>query len=103
MTDKNDASVKDFLHLHKTNVSDDGFTQKVMNTLPRRKRDFDWIVVVFTFLGMVLSLFLVDVEEALAAFYQTLTHIPYYYYLAFIAAFPLAFLSVFYIKKGKLF
>lgn len=103
MTDKDNTLTKRFFDSHKREIADNGFTQKVMNELPKRKRNTDWIIVFFTFLGMALSVIFIDVEETLLAFFQVMKNIPYYYYFAVISAFPLAFISLYFIRKGKLF
>lgn len=103
MNGNNEKTVKKYFDNHKVEISDNGFTNHVMNKIPQREKKADWIIVVFTFLGMIISVLLLDVNKTFNELIQIISQISYLYIIIFVAAFPIVFLSIYYfIQKEKL-
>ncbi|MEI8086049.1 MAG: DUF5056 domain-containing protein [Paludibacter sp.] len=87
-TNNNDKLLKDFFGEIKHEVPDDGFSQRLMRKLPEQP-DRSWIVWVFTFIGMILTLFFGLYTGSIQAFVMLLQHIQVFYFLIGIFCFPL--------------
>lgn len=103
MNNSDEKKIKSYFDNYKREIPNNGFTNGVMNKIPQKEKKGDWVIVVFTFLGMFIALLLVDVNRAFNEFLHLFAQIPYLYILIFVAAFPLAFLSIYYlIEKEKM-
>lgn len=103
MNDNNEKILKKYFDNHKIEISDNDFASRVMNTIPKKEKKSDWIIVAFTFLGMIISVLLLDVNKAFNELTQIISQISYLYIVIFVAAFPIFFLSIYYfIQKEKL-
>ena len=70
MENKNDKLLSDFFESNKSEIQNNGFSDRVLNQLPQKKvKNTEWIVPVFTLLGMLVSLALIDLEKVLTEFY----------------------------------
>lgn len=87
-TDKNDILIKQFFQENKKEIADNHFTEKVMRRLPEKKKNYEWIVVIFAGLGTLLSIIL-KWDYQLPELVITLpASIPIYYLLAAMFAIP---------------
>ena len=75
-----------------------------MRQLPKNQRYADWIVTVFTLVGMAITLLLVDVREVIKIIFTFLSGVPYYYIAGAFMLFPLiAMVVLFCVEKEKIF
>ena len=64
MEDKSDILVKKFLRGNISEIDDSSFTKNVLENLPEKKSPASgWIVPVFTIIGVILALILVDFQQ----------------------------------------
>ena len=104
MESKDDKILKDFFGEHKQVIADNGFSDRVMRQLPKNQRRADWIVTVFTFVGMVITFLLVDIREVIVRIFTSLSGVPFYYIAGAFMLLPLITLAVlFCIEKEKIF
>ena len=54
-TKYDDRMIRNFFQEHKKEIADNHFTKKVMQILPEKKKNYDWIIVLFTALGTLLA------------------------------------------------
>ena len=104
MESKHDKILKDFFGEHKQVIADNGFSDRVMRQLPKNQRRADWIVTVFTFVGMVITFLLVDIREVIKIIFTFLSGVSYYYIAGAFMLFPLiALVVLFCVEKEKIF
>lgn len=105
MDTNNENLIKDFFTRHRTIIDDAGFSKRVMNNLSQKRRNSDWIIVVFTFLGIFVSLALMGTLNIIQNFQLIISSISISveYLLISIAVSPLVFIFLFSIRRKKLF
>ena len=104
MESKDDKILKDFFGENKQVIADNGFSDRVMRQLPKNQRYADWIVTVFTLVGMAITLLLVDVREVIKIIFTFLSGVSYYYIAGAFMLFPLiALVVLFCVEKEKIF
>lgn len=54
-TNKNDRMIKDFFQQNKVEIEDKLFTKKVMQKLPAKSKNYEWIIVIFTAIGTLVA------------------------------------------------
>jgi len=100
METNNDKIFRNFFSEHKQDIADDGFSEKVMTHLPERGRKTEWIIPVFTLIGMLITLALVNVREMIYQIFGLLSEIPLYYLIGTFMLFPIvALLVMFYLNR----
>ena len=100
METNHDKIVRDFFSDRKQDIANDGFSEKVMKHLPKRERKTEWIIPVFTLIGMLLTLALVNVREVIYQIFGLLSQIPLYYLIGTFMLFPIvALLVMFYLNR----
>lgn len=57
MKNNEDKQIRNLLQLNKTEVADNGFTDRVMQHIPKTDNK-DWIIVLFGAIGTILTLWL---------------------------------------------
>ena len=93
MENKEDQILNDFFNKNKTEIEDFGFSNRVLNKLPKKKtRNTGWIVPMFTLLGVVVSLLLIDIRALYMDMLWFISETPLYYFIAAIMVVPLIFL-----------
>lgn len=50
-----DRMIRNFFQENKKEIEDNRFTKKVMQKLPEKKKNYDWIIVLFTALGTLIA------------------------------------------------
>lgn len=92
--ENNDKIIQDFFAKHKKEMEDNGFSKRVMFSLPEKKRT-GWSVTVIFIIGIVVSFFCVPkLKFFLADSYYYLANIPILYLLLGLAIFPLIIFAV---------
>ena len=99
-TNETNKMLKAFFTEKKQEISDNGFSRKVMMHLPVQK-DFSWIVWLFAVLGMAISLYLGLNDGLIQQLFKILEHIPYYYLLAAVLSIPLVGTTGYYLANEK--
>jgi hypothetical protein len=99
-TNKTDKLLKDFFSEHKQEITDNGFTQRVMRQLPEHT-DRGWIVWVFAAVGMAITIYLGITTGLVEQVMLLLKQIPIYYILGGIFCFPLVGTAGFYFTQNK--
>ena len=87
-TNKNDKILKDFFSEHKQEISDNGFTQRVMRRLPDDTYR-GWIVWIFAAIGMALTIYLGVTSGTFDQILLVFKQIPVYYIIGGVFCFPL--------------
>ncbi|MDR3652958.1 MAG: DUF5056 domain-containing protein [Paludibacter sp.] len=96
----NDKLLKDFFGEYKQEISNNGFSQRVMRKLPEQA-DHGWIVWVFAAIGMAISFYLGITFGLVQQILTILQHVPYYYLLGGVFCFPLLGTAGFYLSQNK--
>lgn len=52
---QDDRMIRDFFQQNKKAIEDDAFTEKVMRKLPVRRKNYDWIIVLFSAVGALIA------------------------------------------------
>lgn len=99
-TNETDKMLKSFFSEHKKEISDNGFSKRVMRKLPEQA-DRSWIVWIFAAIGMAITIFLVLNSGFVNQVYILMKNVPYYYLLAGIIAFPLLGTAGYYLSQNK--
>ncbi|MDH6313229.1 hypothetical protein M2137_002019 [Parabacteroides sp. PFB2-10] len=58
MENRSDKIIKDFFAVNKEDIPDNGFTERLREHLPVRRKSYNWIVPLFSLIGVILSFFL---------------------------------------------
>lgn len=72
MENRSDKIIEDFFAVHKEDIPDNGFTERLRDHLPVRRRSYNWIVLLFSLIGVILSFFLCLYNDV---FTRIVTHI----------------------------
>ena len=99
-TNETDKMLRNFFGEHKQEITDNGFTQRVMRRLPEQT-DRGWIVWVFAAIGIAISLFFGINSGLVEHVFAILKHVSIYYLLAGIFCFPLVGTAGFYFTQNK--
>lgn len=84
----NDELMKNFFSENKKEIPDNGFTEATLGKLPVISRR-DWIVGLFTYIGLTLSLVLGIYSGTLPKFIYFLGHVQPYFLIMGLAMIPL--------------
>ncbi len=87
-TDKTDTLLKSIFQEHKTEIADNGFSNRVIRQLPENNSR-EWIVWIFAAMGLSITLFLCLTSGCLQSALLVLHQVPLYYFLIGICAFPM--------------
>ncbi|HPC26416.1 MAG TPA: DUF5056 domain-containing protein [Paludibacteraceae bacterium] len=87
-TNETDKNFQDFFKLHKHDIPDNGFTNRTLQYLPRRK-DYSWIVWLLTTIGIATALYIGIFSDWLMNFIEHMFNLPFIYLLIGVALFPL--------------
>ncbi len=98
----NDKLLKDFFSENKKEITDNGFTKRVMRKLPEQT-DKSWIVWVFAAFGTAATLYLGINSGLFEQLMQLFRHISIYYIVGAIVSFPLLGTAGFYLSQNKNF
>lgn len=102
MENKDDKILKDFFENYKSDIQDDGFSNRVLNRLPDKKvRKTEWIVPVFAMLGVLVSILLIDLKEVASELYYFLLEVPLICFVGGIMIVPIVFLPIFFYRERK--
>ncbi|NLI72182.1 MAG: DUF5056 domain-containing protein [Bacteroidales bacterium] len=101
MENNDDKILKDFLENYKSEIQDDGFSNRVQNQLPQKKTKTAWIVPVFTMLGFLVSILLIDLNEVISGLYYFILEVPLAYFIGGVMIIPIAFLPLFFYWERK--
>jgi len=99
-TNKNDKLLKDFFSEYKQDIADNGFTQRVMRSLPEEAYR-GWIVWIFAAIGMALTIYLGVTSGTIEQILLLLKHIPVYYIIGGVFCFPLVGTAGYYFAQNK--
>lgn len=66
MENRDDKMIIDWMEKHRVEISDNGFSNRVIHRLPAKKRDWSWIVGACTLIGVVVVALLVDWQVLLS-------------------------------------
>lgn len=103
MENREDKLMTDLFGKNKVEIEDNGFSRRVMNRLPEKKKNTNWIVPLFTIIGIVISMLVIDIREIINQIFNRIIEIPIYYLLGGIMIFPLIVLFVYlYWEKNQL-
>lgn len=102
MKNKDDKILKDFLENYKSEIQDDGFSDRVLNRLPKKKaKNTAWIVPVFAMLGFLVSILLIDLKEIASELYYFLLEVPLICFVGGVMIVPIVFLPIFFYRERK--
>ena len=99
-TNMTDKLLKDFFRENKHDIADNGFTRRVMLSIPDHT-DRGWIVWIFAAIGMAISLYLGITSGFIDQILTILKHVSFYYILGGIFCFPLVGTAGFYLTQNK--
>jgi len=99
-TNETDKMLKIFFGEHKQEISDNGFSKRVMRKLPVQT-DRSWIVWVFAAIGMAITMFFALNSGLVFQVFSLMKNVPYYYLVAGIIAFPLMGTAGYYLSQNK--
>ena len=104
MENYDDKLITDFFLKNKKEISDNGFSKKVMLSLPEKKST-QWIVLVFSLIGFYISLLFMDVREIITNVFFFIAQINPVYSIACFIMLPFVclFLWFTYVKKHPIF
>lgn len=57
-TNNEDKLIREFMLQHKTEPANNFFTEKVMQKLPGKQKNYEWIIVLLAAIGTIISLIL---------------------------------------------
>ncbi|MFV0390270.1 MAG: DUF5056 domain-containing protein [Paludibacteraceae bacterium] len=100
MENKNDKVIAEFFKQNKTNINDDGFTKKVICSLPEKEKH-RWIIPVSGLLGFYIALSLIDMNELfreIRLFIETINPI---YFIVAMFFMPLVCLALWFLIERK--
>ena len=101
-TNIEDDMLKKFFSENKREFADNGFTQKVMEKLPKRQNK-NWILWAFTIVGLVLSMYLVITTGLINSLPKLLNDIPLFYLLVIVFSFPfVVFIGMIFQKNSQI-
>jgi hypothetical protein len=100
MENSNEKLIRDFFTENKKEISNKDFSNKVMNSLPEKKR-IQWIIPVFSLIGFYITLFLIDFEKVFYKIMVLLGHVSPIYFLGFIFSLPFIFLFFWFVNEKK--
>ncbi len=101
-TKETDKMLKNFFGENKQEITDNGFTNRVMRKLPE-KTDRSWIVWVFACLGILFSLLLGFYSGSFETILIYIQHISIYYLMLGIICFPFVGSAGLYLAQNKAF
>ena len=102
METKNDEILKDFFANNKSEIQDNGFTESVLNQLPRKKvKQAKWLVPVFTLLGIVVSTLFIDFNKLISEIYFSFLQLPLFYYVCLVLTIPVVVLLLFFFAERQ--
>jgi len=96
----NDKLLKDFFSDHKNEIADNGFTRRVMGSLPDDAYR-GWIVWIFAAIGMALTIYLGVTSGMVDQIILLLKQIPVYYIIGGVFCFPLVGTAGYYFAQNK--
>lgn len=99
-TNNEDEMLKKFFSENKTEIANNGFSKKVMQKIPQ-ERTKEWIVGVFTMIGIGLAGYLAIPTGLINAFLVLFTGISIYYLLIAVFIFPLITFLVLILQKNR--
>ena len=100
-TKYDDRMIRNFFQEHKKEIADNHFTKKVMQRLPEKKKNYDWIIVLFTALGTLLAGLLGWNTQLPVISISIPDQTTLYYLLGGIFAFPLVILFIYELLNNK--
>lgn len=100
-TKYNDRIIRNFFQENKKEIEDKHFTKKVMQKLPEKKKNYDWIIVLFTAMGTLLAALLGWNTQLTLISISVPDHTTLYYLLGGIFAFPLVILLIYELLNSK--
>ncbi len=99
-TNKTDKMLKNFFNENKREITDNGFSQRVIRKLPERA-DRSWIVWIFGAIGTAVTLYFALNSGLINHAFIALDKVPYYYLLAGIFSFPLLGIAGYFVSQNK--
>lgn len=93
--------IRHFFQENKKEIEDNYFTKKVMQRLPEKKKNYDWIIVLCTALGTLIAGLLGWDTQLPAITISIPSHTTLYYLLGGIFAFPLVILLIYELLNNK--
>jgi hypothetical protein len=99
-TDETDKMLKIIFQEQKSEIADNGFTNRVISHLPETNSR-EWIVWLFAALGLSITLFWCLTSGCLQSAMITLHQVPLYYFLIGICAFPMLGAAVYYYANSS--
>jgi len=100
-TKYDDRMIRNFFQENKKEIEDNHFTKKVMQKLPEKKKNYDWIIVLFTALGTLIAGLLGWNYQLPAISISVPGHTTLYYLLGGIFAFPFVTLFIYELLNKK--
>lgn len=93
MENRDDKFIHDFLWKNRAEIEDNGFSRRVMNSLPvKNQHKTGWIVPLFTLIGIATAAFLIDFQEIFNKLVNLILVVPIYYLLGGVMVLPIIFL-----------
>jgi len=95
-----DDNINSYIKSHKQDIPDNGFSAKMLKQLPENTKPA-YIIGLFTYIGITLSLVLAFYSGVFAKVAELITSVPIYYYLIGIGVLPLPFLIYLLLNSAK--
>ena len=99
-TNDKDRMLKDYFSVYKQELADNGFTQRLMRSLPEHA-DRSWIVWIFAAIGATISLYLGINSGLIEQIMLLFKHVSIYYILGGVFCFPFVGTIGFYLTQNK--
>ncbi|NLO70201.1 MAG: DUF5056 domain-containing protein [Porphyromonadaceae bacterium] len=103
MENRDELQIKEFFSKNKVEISDDGFSNRVLRQLPEKQYKTNWIVPLFALAGMIIAGFLIDVQKVILTIYYIVIEVPLYFLFAGIMVLPVVvIIGYFFWEKNQL-
>jgi hypothetical protein len=102
MTKTNDK-VENFLLKNKIEIDDNGFSEKVMTKLPRKKSDPSWITPIYILVGIIITLLVIGVENIESTLLTLIFNTPIFYLAGYVLLFLISFFAIFLYNNKRLY
>lgn len=101
MENREDKLLKSFFEQNKVEIPDGNFSKQLRSKLLEKERNTDWIVLLFTLIGMIISMFLADIREVIYKIFDLIAGFPFVYLMAGIMIFPIIILFLYFYKEKE--
>lgn len=100
-TNHDDQMIRNFFQENKKEIDDKFFTKRVIQKLPARKKNYEWIIVLFTAIGTLLAGLLGRNSQLPSIYIPLPDQVTLYYLLGGVFVFPFVMLLIYKLLNNK--